>query len=302
MLTAIFDLAMRVSPAARQRIIHFWYQQLSRLDTQGIMPLMNYGYADLDPSAWPIALRAEDQPHRYCLQLYHHVTAAADLRGRDVLEVGCGRGGGAAYVSRQLAPRSLTGLDFSDRAIRFCAARHGTPGLRFVPGDAERLPFADASFDALLNVESSHCYRSMERFAGEAHRVLRPGGCLLHADFRDRALVAHWRKQLIGAGFRVQVERDITRNVVRALDLDHERRQALIERHAPRLIRERFARFAGLRGSPVYEGFRSGRLVYQSFVLQKESRDRRLSVFVQSPISNLGIWRTFPDPAQNDTF
>jgi ubiquinone/menaquinone biosynthesis C-methylase UbiE len=271
MLTTIVDAAMQVSPAARQQIIRFWYQQLSRLDTRGVMPLMNYGYADLDAGAPPIALRAEDQPHRYCLQLYHHVAAAADLRGRDVLEVGCGRGGGAVYVARQLAPRSLTGLDFSDRAIRFCAVRHGAPGLRFVPGDAERLPFADASFDALLNVESSHCYRSMERFASEAHRVLRPGGCLLHADFRDRALVAHWREQLIGAGFRVQAERDITRNIVRALDLDHERRQALIERHAPWLIRERFGRFAGLRGSPIYEGFYSGRLAYYSFVLSKDA-------------------------------
>jgi SAM-dependent methyltransferase len=269
MLTAIFDLAMKLSPTARQRLIRFWYQMLSRLDTQGIMPLMNYGYADLDPGARPIALRAEDEPHRYCIQLYHHVASAADLRGRDVLEVGCGRGGGAAYVARHLGPRSLTGLDFSDQAIRFCTARHGAPGVRFVPGDAERLPFEDASFDVALNVESSHCYRSMERFAGEAYRVLRPGGWLLHADHRYRELLARWREQLTGAGFRVQVERDITRNVVRALDLDHERRRDLIDRHAPRLIRERFARFAGLRGSPIYEGLRSGRLVYHSFVLTK---------------------------------
>jgi hypothetical protein len=109
----------------------------------------------------------------------------------------------------------------------------------------------------------------MERFAGEAYRVLRPGGRLLHADFRDHALVARWRKQLIGAGFQIQAERDITRNVVRALDLDHARRLALIERHAPRLIRERFGRFAGLRGSPIYEGFSGGRLAYHSFVLTK---------------------------------
>lgn len=272
MLTAIFDLAMEISPAARQRIIRFWYQLLSRIDVRGVMPLMNYGYADLDPGAPPLALSDEDAPHRYCLQLYHHIAAASDLRGRDVLEVGCGRGGGAAYVARRFGPRSLTGLDFSDRAIRFCAARHRAPGVRFVPGDAERLPFASASFDLALNIESSHCYPSTERFAREVYRVLRPGGRLLYADFRERALVGRWRAQLIGAGFQIESERDITRNVGRALDLDDARRRDLIERHAPRLIRERFGRFAGLRGSPIYEEFRSGALEYRSFVLHKPAR------------------------------
>lgn len=269
MLTAIFDLAMNISPAARQRIIRFWYQQLSLIDVRGVMPLMNYGYADIDTGAPPLALSDEDAPHRYCIQLYHYVAAASDPRGRDVLEIGCGRGGGAAYIARRFRPRSLTGLDFSDRAIRFCDARHRLPGLRFVPGDAEHLPFASASFDLALNIESSHCYRSTERFAREVYRTLRPGGSLLHADFRERALVGRWRAQLVGAGFQIQAERDITRNVVRALDLDDARRRDLIERHAPRLIRERFGRFAGLRGSPIYEEFCAGALEYRSFVLRK---------------------------------
>jgi ubiquinone/menaquinone biosynthesis C-methylase UbiE len=46
------------------------------------------------------------------------------------------------------------------------------------------MPFPDASFDAVINVESSHCYPSMGRFLSEVHRVLRPRGSLLFADLR----------------------------------------------------------------------------------------------------------------------
>jgi ubiquinone/menaquinone biosynthesis C-methylase UbiE len=270
MLTAIFDLAMRISPTARQRIIRFWYQLLSRLDTKDFLLFMNYGYAHLDTTP-PLALQAEDEPNRYLIQLYHQVANPIDLRERDVLEVGCGRGGGAAFLARYLGPQSMTGVDLSDQAIRFCAARHGSTGARFVPGNAEHLPFGAQTFDVVINVESSHCYGSTEQFLCEVERVLRPGGYLLYTDFRDHDQLEHWRSQIAAAGFCIQDERSITTNVVRALDLDHDRRQALIERHMPQLIRKRFGSFAGLRGSPIYEDFRTGRLEYRYFVLRKSA-------------------------------
>ena len=263
----LFDLVMRMSPAARQWLIHFWYQLLSRIDTQGVMSCMNYGYADLVSPARPLNLGDDDQAHRYCIQLYEHVASAFELRGCDVLEVGCGRGGGASFVARVHQPRSLTGVDYSDRAIRFCVGQHAASGARFVPGDAEHLPFADASFDVAINVESSHCYPSLARFLAEVRRVLRPGGRLLYADFRERRQFQEWRELLVDAGFTIESQHDITANVVRALDLDHDRRRVLIERYAPRLISARLGRFAGLRGSPMYEGLQSRRLIYSSFVL-----------------------------------
>ena len=59
---------------------------------------------------------------------------------------------------------TAAGLDFSQKAIDFARGHHRDPRLRFVCGDAEALPFADASFDAVLNVESSHCYPNVPRF------------------------------------------------------------------------------------------------------------------------------------------
>jgi SAM-dependent methyltransferase len=177
------------SPLLRRWSSRVFYQYLARLDRDGVVRLMNYGYVDESPGAQPIPLDPADEPDRCCLQLYHHVASAVDLRGRDVLEVGSGRGGGAAYLHRSFAPRSTTGVDFSDRAVAFCRDAHRHPGLDFVHGDAEALPFEDARFDAAINVESSHCYGDMGRFLAEVHRVLRPGGHLLWTDFRPPAQV-----------------------------------------------------------------------------------------------------------------
>ncbi|HEU5103038.1 MAG TPA: class I SAM-dependent methyltransferase [Roseiflexaceae bacterium] len=268
MLTSIVDMVMDRSPAVRRKLIRFWYQLLTRIDTQAAVLFMNYGYADLGTATLPTA-PGVDASQRHCAQLYHHVAGAVDLKGHDVLEVGCGRGGGAAYIKRCLAPRSLTGVDFSDRAIRFCARYHHDTGVAFVPGDAEALPFGASSFDAVVNIESSHCYSSMARFVGEVYRVLRPGGYFLYADFRPHSAVDGLRRDLTQAGFAVRRELNITPNIVLALDQDSDRKLELIRRYGPRLLRARLARFAAVRGTSMYEGFRTGQLDYRSYVLQK---------------------------------
>ena len=76
------------------------------------------------------------------IQLYHSTaTRAGELAGKRVLEVGCGHGGGASYLTRTLGPASYVGLDLNSAGIEFCRRRHQVPGLEFVQGNAENLPF-----------------------------------------------------------------------------------------------------------------------------------------------------------------
>jgi fatty-acid O-methyltransferase len=114
---------------------------------------LNFGYEEDPPMALP--LEAADEPNRYWIQLYHRTATQADLTGKRVLEVGCGHGGGASYLMRTLHPASYTGLDLNPDGIAFCKKRHNVPGLDFVQGDAENLPFPDQSFDLVVNIESS---------------------------------------------------------------------------------------------------------------------------------------------------
>jgi SAM-dependent methyltransferase len=103
-----------------------------------------------------LPLDAFDEHNRYSIQLYHRTTTQVDLSGKEVLEVSCGHGGGASYLVRTFRPASYTGLDLNTAGIAFCQTEHNLPGLDFVHGNAEDLPFADQSFDALINIEVSH--------------------------------------------------------------------------------------------------------------------------------------------------
>lgn len=121
----------------------------------------------------------------YSEQLYFYMVRqipAADHSKMTLLEVGSGAGNGLNLVSRVFGFKSLMGVDLSANAVRAANARFARPGLRYLQGDAERLPLGDAEVDVVLNVESSHCYPSPLRFLNEVARVLKPGGYFAHAD------------------------------------------------------------------------------------------------------------------------
>jgi len=256
---------MRVFPPLKRPLWQKWYDFLAAKNTEAGWTFMNYGFAPLDPGGRPLTLLDGDEPDRLCIQLYQHVAGAVDLRGLEVLEVGCGRGGGSRSIFQYLGPRSVVGVDFSANAVALCR-RHRSPGLAFAAGDAEALPFAAASFDAVVNVESSHCYPSMERFLREVHRVLRPDGHFLFADLRGREGVEPLREALRAAGLEVLVAQVITENVLAAMEQDSARKLALIRAKASWPLRGPFLHFAGLKGTSVYEALRSGRAEYVSFV------------------------------------
>jgi ubiquinone/menaquinone biosynthesis C-methylase UbiE len=258
-------------PEVRRLAYRTFYQFLASIDRDGDVTLMNYGYIPAKGDA-PILLSAGDEPDRLCLQLYHHIASAVEMKDRAVLEVGSGRGGGAAYVSRTFKPRSLTGLDFSERAVAFCQRRHQQPGLEYIHGDAENLPFEEGRFDVAINVESSHGYGRMPRFLAEVYRVLRPGGRLSWTDFRPPREVEALEQAMRGCGFEIEQAAVITPNVLAAMDSQSERYRALVDHKAPRFARPLFYQFAGVEGSRVLDMLRSGELVYLHRVLVKVGR------------------------------
>jgi len=259
----------RVHPGFRKWTRRWMYRLMARAYRAREWTFMNYGYAPLDGQPKGPSLEASDEPNRYCIQLYHHVAAPVDLAGADVLEVGSGRGGGAAYLRRYHGPGRVVGVDFSAEAVAFCRATHRVDGLHFVAGDAERLPFRAGCFDAVVNVESSHCYSSMGAFLGQVWRVLRSGGVFLFADFRDVRQLDALDAQLDASRMAVERTVDITPNALRALDLDAGRRLALIRRIVPSFMVKPACEFAGIEGSGIYDRFRLGVTVYRSYVLRK---------------------------------
>jgi SAM-dependent methyltransferase len=251
----------------RQAIVRSWYRFLTRRMRGEEVLFLNYGFETEPPMDLPLS--PADEPDRACIQLYHHVATQTDLRGQIVLEVSCGHGGGASYLMRTLQPSRYTGLDQNPAGIRFCQKRHRVDGLGFVRGDAGHLPFPAGTFDAVINIEASHCYPAFPRFLAEIARVLRPGGHFLYADHRDEAVLAGWEQALAAAPLTLVRWRMINAEVLRGMDRNAPHAQDLIARYLPRILHGVARNFAGVPGSPIYDALRHGQLSYRSYCLQK---------------------------------
>jgi len=264
---SLLERLLSVGPA-RKAIWQLWYPFLTRRLRSEEVLFLNYAFESDPPAGVPLA--PGDEPNRACIQLYHHVASPVDLRGKDVLEVSCGHGGGASWIARTMQPAQYTGLDLNPAGIRFCQRRHQAAGLSFQQGDAQQLPFAEASFDAVINVEASHCYPDFPAFLAGVARVLRPGGHFLYADFRFRDEWPAWEATLIAAPLRVVQTRDIRDEVLRGMEVNAERSGALIGRRLPGFLHSLGRDFAGLPGSRVYDALKSHEVSYRSWCLVKE--------------------------------
>lgn len=218
------------------------YDLLSALDKRAEITFLNYGYAALDDPPLPV-----DAESPYQARMYRHLASTVDWAGKTVLEVGCGRGGGAHYLAQTFCPATYTAIDLSPRAIAFCQRRYKLPVLTFETGNAESLPFPDNSFDIVLNVESSLYYPHPEIFFAEVARVLRSGGHFLYADLRYAEELTHWQAQRARLPLTLCREENLTPHVRLALELDQARMQRLIRLRIPSPFRTFFEDFAGTR-------------------------------------------------------
>lgn len=105
---------------------------------------------------------------------------AGDLRGKAVLDVGCGDGTYAIEAAKRGA--TATGIDRAPDMIAAARARGVVSDARFVEGDALALPFADESFDLLVAVTLLCFVPDAEGAVREMARVLRPGGRIVPGD------------------------------------------------------------------------------------------------------------------------
>src|SRR4051812_35171580 len=110
----------------RKAIWRLWYPFLTRRLRSDAVFFLNYAFEEEPPMGIPLS--PGDEPNRACIQLYHHVAAQVPLRGKNILEVSCGHGGGSAYLTRTFQPLRYTALDLNPAAIHFCKEHHRLPG------------------------------------------------------------------------------------------------------------------------------------------------------------------------------
>ncbi len=230
---------------------------------------MNYGYTP-NSSEGQLDLPNDPKIQKYSLQMYHYLAAKADLQGKQVLEIGSGRGGGAKHVANFFKPVSYTGLDIATSAVDLANRIHHVMGLKFIQGSAESIPLPDSSIDVVLNVESCHGYGCVDTFLKEVRRVLKPGGRLLIVDFRNcPENMKIFETQIKNSGLRELSKEDITLNVVQSIEAEDESKKERIKKMIPARWQKLFNEFAGVVGSRFYETLKNGTRPYYRFVLEK---------------------------------
>jgi ubiquinone/menaquinone biosynthesis C-methylase UbiE len=121
------------------------------------------------------------------------------LPGRRVLDVACGAGNGAIAAARRNCV--AVGLDYVPALLDRGRERAAAEGyaIEFVEGDAQALPFEDASFDYVISTFGAMFAPDQEKTAAELLRVCRPGGKIGMANWTPTGLVG-------GGFFRVNAE------------------------------------------------------------------------------------------------
>lgn len=245
-----------------------WYALMLRLAPVEHFALMNWGLAP--PTHACATTAAEPLQANLYLQL---AALQGIVRTDRVLEVGSGRGGGAAVLSKCMCPSEYVGVDLNAAQVAAAQAQLSSAEpcpLRFAEGDAENLPFADGHFDVVVNVESSHTYPHFPRFVNEVRRVLRPNGTFLVADFREVDPMVQMRAELeaiFGPPFKVE---DISMRVASALQQDlapDGPRQKLAKALCPSFLFSACLKFIG---ASALETLGAGSKLYMMFAHRKQ--------------------------------
>ena len=223
---------------------------------------LNLGYLPNDTPR--SAVRGPVRPafNRNSTMLLFEVLGAADLDGRVVLDLGAGRGGNAAMISRYYSPRAVVGLDLSPANVEFCCRHQASDNVGFAVADVEYLPIPNDQVEVAFNLESSHYYPNLLRFFDEVYRVLSPGGEFLYADILARETFDRAREHFQRLGFQSLRDQDISANVLLSCEAIGKLRET------PRYA-SLYDTFLVVPGRPEFAELESGVTQYRTFHLRK---------------------------------
>lgn len=110
-----------------------------------------------------------------------------EIKGKDVLDIGCGSGGITLHIARRFEPRTITGFDVEKPVIAEATRRAREAGLSdrvfFVQASPGRLPFEDASFDVVFSKDAMVHIPDKDAIFADIFRLLRPGGLFAASDW-----------------------------------------------------------------------------------------------------------------------
>lgn len=122
-----------------------------------------------------------------------------------ILDVGCGTGEAARYLTNHSFQGRLVGVDPSPEMIRLAQAKmKEVKNVEFLQAEAESLPFENDSFDVVVSTFSMHHWWNPPAAIREIRRVLKPGGKFVLVDLQSGTAlgrIAVYFERLLGSGY-----------------------------------------------------------------------------------------------------
>lgn len=122
--------------------------------------------------------------------LYRLAIKKLDVNEEDkLLEIACGQGVGSALAVTEFNPKEMHGIDLSQaqisraKKVNEAAILKNSNRIFFREGAAENIPYDSNSFDKIFSIEAAQHFESLDKFAQEASRVLKPRGKIAIASF-----------------------------------------------------------------------------------------------------------------------
>lgn len=113
----------------------------------------------------------------------HCLTYIGDLKGKHMLEVGCGNGLNCHYIDHRYGAEEITGIDLNTENLDIARTYNENSRIRFVHDNAQELKnIPDQSVDVMICIESAFHYPDKNAFFRQIRRVLKPKGVFLIAD------------------------------------------------------------------------------------------------------------------------
>ena len=145
-------------------------------------------------------MQAQENLTDYCISLLN------PIKNKEILEIGCGNGVQALYISARYDPLRITGIDLNKVNIEIANRerdRAQIDHVHFLVDDAQNLvQIPSNSIDVLINIESAFHYPDKAAFLKEVFRVLKPEGQYLIADIlstreKREGLMKIWGKPMV---------------------------------------------------------------------------------------------------------
>jgi len=197
---------------------------------------MNHGYSPASK------LLDENNIFINSASLYLNLLDGINTKGKTILDVGCGRGGGVKTYSEVLEFDEIHACDYNEKFIDFCKNTHNNIKFKVCSATELTSAYNQNTFDILTNVESSHCYFAkptekdlkleypdsgkflihhvfgLNRFFDGVSSILKSEGTFCYTDAFSEDQLWELEYSNFDKNFTTIIETDITKNVILACE------------------------------------------------------------------------------------